>query len=527
MIGRCPDCAASVNIEHLIDNKMGFVQFFKLSCVDCSWTIKFCSSKECGKIEQVSGRKGYDINRRTIIAFRENGLGFTSMESFCCCMNMPPPMAKTTFDDISCGIHNAYVETSQESMSKAAEEVRSKIIKEDITNVDEKGIVNTSVSGDGAWQKRGFSSLNGVMTLISNGKCIDIEVMSKKCRQCDVWEHKKGTDAYQKWKETHSDYCLINHHGSSGAMEVTGLNRIFNRSIKLHNLRYTFYIGDGDSKSFADVCKSNPYPGHTVIKGECIGHVQKRVGTRLRKMKNDYKGKKLDDGKGIGYGKGRLTDKIMNTLQNHYGMAIRQNTDNLYAMKKSVAAVLYHSTDKPDLEKRHQYCPRSKDSWCKYQSDKLTGKNMYKGNINIDVAVSDVIAPVFSNKDLGSEELLKKCLHGQTQNVNEALNNLIWVRCPKRVYVGNTTFKTAVASAVIAYNEGKKGLLPVFEKLGIEPGHYTNIGFEKADVKRVMESNRKASETEKKRRKKRRAIRKGYEDKNTMEEGETYGYGAF
>ena len=101
------------------------------------------------------------------------------------------------------------------------------------------------------------------------------------------------------------------------------------------------------------------------------------------------------------------------------------------------------------------------------------------------------------------------------------------MRCPKRVYVGNTTFKTAVASAVIAYNEGKKGLLPVFEKLGIEPGHYTNIGFEKADVKRVMESNRKASETEKKRRKKRRAIRKGYEDKNTMEEGETYGYGAF
>ena len=39
--------------------------------------------------------------------------------------------------------------------------------------------------------------------------------------------------------------------------------------------------------------------------------------------------------------------------------------------------------------------------------------------------MSDVIAPVFSNKDLGSEELFKKCFHGQTQNVNEALNNLI------------------------------------------------------------------------------------------------------
>ena len=65
-------------------------------------------------------------------------------------------------------------------------------------------------------------------------------------------------------------------------------------------------------------------------KGECIGHVQKRVGTRLRKVKADYKGVKFSDGKGIGRGKTRLTDKVMNTLQNHYGMAIRQNADNLY-----------------------------------------------------------------------------------------------------------------------------------------------------------------------------------------------------
>lgn len=33
MIAHCPDCAASVNIEHLIQQKMGLAQFFKLSCV--------------------------------------------------------------------------------------------------------------------------------------------------------------------------------------------------------------------------------------------------------------------------------------------------------------------------------------------------------------------------------------------------------------------------------------------------------------------------------------------------------------
>ena len=48
---------------------------------------------------------------------------------------------------------------------------------------------------------------------------------------------------------------------------------------------------------------------------------------------------------------------------------------------------------------------------------------------------------------------------------NESLNNMIWTRCPKRVYVGNSVFKTSVASAVIAYNVGAMGLIPVFKKI--------------------------------------------------------------
>ena len=67
--------------------------------------------------------------------------------------------------------------------------------------------------------------------------------------------------------------------------------------------------------------------------------------------------------------------------------------------------------------------------------------------------MSYVIAPIFSHKDLGSEAPLSKCLHGETQNVSELLNNLIWTQCPKRIYVGNSILKTAVASAVICYND--------------------------------------------------------------------------
>ena len=52
-------------------------------------------------------------------------------------------------------------------------------------------------------------------------------------------------------------------------------------------------------------------------------------------------------------GKGLLTN--INTLQNYYGMAIRQNASDVYGMKKGVGAVLYHCTDVKDEEERHQF----------------------------------------------------------------------------------------------------------------------------------------------------------------------------
>ena len=139
---------------------------------------------------------------------------------------------------------------------------------------------------------------------------------------CEAWDYKKATDivGYNDWKAQH--VYSINHTGSAGAMGIVDNTKISGRSVNFHGLQYTFYIGGGDTKSFDQICKSDPYPGHTTTKGECVIHVQKRVGSRLRDFKSQYKGKKLLDSKGISGDKGLLTNKVMNTLQNHYGMRI-------------------------------------------------------------------------------------------------------------------------------------------------------------------------------------------------------------
>ena len=50
--------------------------------------------------------------------------------------------------------------------------------------------------------------------------------------------------------------------------------------------------------------------------------------------------------------------------QNYFGIAIRSNTDSVYAMKKCIFASLFHNS-MLEVEKRHRFCPRGKDSWCK------------------------------------------------------------------------------------------------------------------------------------------------------------------
>ena len=249
------------------------------------------------------------------------------------------------------------------------------------------------------------------------------------------------------------------------------------------------------------------------------------MGTRLRNLVQEMRGKKLSDGKGLS-GKNRLTVKIINAIQNYYGMAIRQNVANVYAMKKSIIAILYHCSENEDLEDRHKYCPRTAESWCKYQSDKITNKNTYKTNISLPPAIRILLVPIF--KDLSKDDLLMKCCHGKTQNVNEALHSVIWQRCPKEIYTARSVVEIAAASAAINYNEGAMGIRNVFRRLGIFPGKFMEKLARKKNMKRLNDSLNKSSEQGKKRRKKLRSIKKGYEDKEKEQgEGESYASGAY
>lgn len=161
-----------------------------------------------------------------------------------------------------------------------------------------------------------------------------MEILTKYCYTC---KKSKGNI------DTH--FCNKNFAGSSGAMEVEGAKRVFSRSEPTRKVRYKYYLGDGDSKGFQSVTSSKPYgDGFQIEKPECVGHVHKRMGGRLRRLRKEIKGNVLSDGLKIGGKKGRLTDLVIDSLQNYYGLAISRSKNYLDRMTKDIWSIHYHKT---------------------------------------------------------------------------------------------------------------------------------------------------------------------------------------
>ena len=154
-------------------------------------------------------------------------------------------------------------------------------------------------------------------------------------------------------------------------MESEGVRRLWERSEARLGLRYTEVICNGDSKAYATVCDSQPYPGIQVVKHECVGHVQKRVGKHLRDLKKDKTVKYADGTRPI-FNR-RLTDANIDKLQRYYGNAIRENVGDSKAMIDACWAVFYHSCS-TDENPRHHYCPGGKESWCHYNRALAEGR---------------------------------------------------------------------------------------------------------------------------------------------------------
>ena len=310
MCKHCRSVTSTLVLKEKAGHRAGLAEALEIECTKCLYKTPFYTSKK------ISDKKSmYDVNMRTVYGSQTTGLGRTGLSKLCGVMDLPAPVTRKAFNNISKVITEKALEKVEEEMKSASERLFDLSLIEtaeciDIDPVTLAMIANVPVTVDGTWQKRGHTSKIGVVFVLSveTGEVLDFVVKSLICHEC---VSHKNTPDFTEWYQTHENVCMVNHKGSSDSMETAGAVEIFLRSIETRNLKYTTFVGDGDSSCFGVVSKAcnNKYgDSYIVVKEECVGHIKKRAGKGLREFKRKNKGRKLDDGKTVG-GRGRLTDR--------------------------------------------------------------------------------------------------------------------------------------------------------------------------------------------------------------------------
>lgn len=171
-------------------------------------------------------------------------------------------------------------------------------------------------------------------------------------------------------------------------------------------------------------------------------------------------------------------------------------------------ATYFHKLSTDD-NPHHGLCPKGENSWCGYQRA-VHAKQTYTHKNSVPLPIMEFMKPVFES--LSDMDLLKKCVHGKTQNPNESVNAVIWSPLPKTGFVGIRTLHLGVYDAVSAFNCGNISKCMVLDKLGICVGKYTVLSMRKMDDHRIKASIRNSSEMKKIARQKKRQLKRKLED---------------
>ena len=101
-------------------------------------------------------------------------------------MNMPCLSKQAYYKQIET-ILDVLEKVTKEELISAGQKLRNMILEE-TGGPDTGDVVDPAVSFDGTWAKRGFTSLTGVVFVVSvdTGEVLDYHVLSKACQRCSL-----------------------------------------------------------------------------------------------------------------------------------------------------------------------------------------------------------------------------------------------------------------------------------------------------------------------------------------------------
>ena len=195
------------------------------------------------------------------------------------------------------------------------------------------------------------------------------------------------------------------------------------------------------------------------------------MGSGLREFKRKHRGLKLSDNMVVG-GKGRLTEQVIDKIQNYYGEAIRNNAGNIELLETAIWAIFHHMirNDEIELDKQHGLCPKGSSSWCTYWRN----PNEYNDNKLLPSAFIEALKPLF--------------------NQNEAINGVLWSKCPKTKFCGVRKVQLAVSETVMHFNSGAASRGITLKSLGVTTSSNMLTALRKEGTIRINVAAKKMTE---------------------------------
>lgn len=166
-IGAFSCCGTPLTIKEDRSQRRGFVSKLDISCSVCG---------KSSSIQDPYDNNDLQVNTRAVLA--SSGHGLAGLAEFAGMMGMVPPLTSKHYPEHNMKVLVATRDAADEEMKAAAA-----LLRKDATEGD---VLDVKVTVDATWQRRGHQSLYGVVVVASweTGQVLDIEVLSKYCREC-------------------------------------------------------------------------------------------------------------------------------------------------------------------------------------------------------------------------------------------------------------------------------------------------------------------------------------------------------
>ena len=277
----------------------------------------------------MSGYKRWEVNLAAVWGQMSTGSGHASLKESMAYLGVPV-MTKRTFISTERNIGEWWRERLQQSMKEAGELERQLAIDRGEYH---EGVPAISVVVDGGWCKRShrhtYNAKSGVGIIIglATKKILHISVRNKYCSGCATGSPHDEHQCYKNWTE------------SSSAMETSAILEGFQEAEKVHGVRYTEFVGDGDSAVYPTLIQEVPW-GRAVKKIECANHACKCYRSGLEKLVQNNPSYK---------GKGGLTQRMRKRLTSAARCAIKMRSKE--SDRKKAIKLLEH-----DLQNGPYHC---------------------------------------------------------------------------------------------------------------------------------------------------------------------------